>query len=420
MDTTVKKAQAIKTMTSAAVVGGGARRANAETSHRPLAAQAITQGPKHHYFGYYELCPWDVTSRYVLGMETDFFHRGQTAEDVLTIGMIDTATGNQFIPLGQTHAWNWQQGCFLQWLPSASGKEIIYNDCQEGRFVSVIRNIETGVQRVLPRPVAAVSHDGKTALSINFARLYDQRPGYGYAGAADPYAEVNAPEDDGIYFMDLQTGDYRLILSLAQVAKDYFPASQATPKVWFNHLQYNRDDSRFVFLMRYPADNNPPWLTGMFTAALDGSTLYRLAGHTSVSHFDWCDRERILAWTYRPEYGEAFYLCTDQTQQYEAVGLNYLTRDGHCCYSPDRRWILDDTYPDKDGIQVLKLWHVAGQREIILGHFPSPRKFWGGEAQLRCDLHPRWSRDGQKICFDSTQDGSRQVYVIDVSSIVNG
>ena len=46
--------------------------------------------------------------------------------------------------------------------------------------------------------------------------------------------------------------------------------------------------------------------------------------------------------------------------------------------------------------------------------FRSPPAYTG---DVRCDLHPRWSRDGRAVCVDSTDDGTRQVYVLDVGAI---
>jgi hypothetical protein len=31
-----------------------------------LPATPITQGQKHHFFGYYGICPWDATGQYAL------------------------------------------------------------------------------------------------------------------------------------------------------------------------------------------------------------------------------------------------------------------------------------------------------------------------------------------------------------------
>ena len=55
----------------------------------------------------------------------------------------------------------------------------------------------------LDRPVANVARTGDWAVSINFDRLFDFRPGYGYAGQRDRFYDEPHSPDDGIYLIDL-------------------------------------------------------------------------------------------------------------------------------------------------------------------------------------------------------------------------
>ena len=54
-----------------------------------LPSRAITSGPKHHWFGYYDKLQFDPSARYALGMEVDFEHRAPTPHDVIRVGMVD-------------------------------------------------------------------------------------------------------------------------------------------------------------------------------------------------------------------------------------------------------------------------------------------------------------------------------------------
>jgi hypothetical protein len=118
--------------------------------------RAITRGPKFHWFGYYDKLQFDPTGRYVLGMEVDFEHRSPRPEDVIKIGMVDLKEGDRWIELGDTRAWNWQQGSMLQWIPG-SKSEIIWNDRAGDRFVSHILDVKTRKRRTLPAPIYTLS-----------------------------------------------------------------------------------------------------------------------------------------------------------------------------------------------------------------------------------------------------------------------
>jgi hypothetical protein len=82
----------------------------------------------------------------------------------------------------------------------------------------------------------------------------------------------------------------------------------------------------------------------------------------------------------------------------------------------DFRWHrLTDTYPRAKPYRTLILYDLRSGRRTDIGRFYSPPEITG---EIRCDLHPRWSRDGRQVCFDSAHEGHRQVHAADVSRVV--
>ena len=382
----------------------------------PLPVRAVTRPPHHHFFGYYDKSPWDAGRGRLLGLETTCMDRGPTGRDPAVIGVIDVARDYAWEPVAETRAWCWQQGAMLRWLPGSGDREIIYNDFQLGQFVAVIHNLETGHRRLLPRPVYALTPDGRGAVTVNFTRLHHFYLGYGYPGGpADGQLDQPAPADEGVWWLDLATGASRLVVSLAELAAYRPHPRMAGRPRYLNHLQFNTTGTRFILLDRWRADFGH--LTRLYTASPEGPDLCLLADDDVVSHFDWCGADKVLAWARTPELGEHYLLFTDQTDAVEIVGGAVLTEDGHCSYSPDRQWILTDTYPDQEEKRTLLLYHVPTGRRRDLGRFLSPTPVSG---DLRCDLHPRWSPDGRQVCLDSIHEGTRQMYVMDVGEVVSG
>ena len=386
--------------------------------------RTITRGPKHHWFGYYDKLEFDPTNRYVLSNEVDFEHRTPRADDVIRVGMVDTADGDRWIELGTSRAWGWQQGCMLQWLPGSSS-EVIWNDRQGDRFVSHVLDVKTGSRRTLSAPVYTLSPDGRFAMSADFARIQVMRPGYGYVGLPDPHGDDVAPADSGVFRVDLATGEKELVLSLADVATIPHQGERLRD-VWhyFNHLLISPDSRRFIVLHRWrardPETGGPTgrFWTRMLTVNVDGSDLYVLdpSGHTS--HFIWRDPKHVCMWTKPQGKPAAFYLFRDKTREVEVVGEGVMTRNGHNTYLPigNNEWILNDTYPDGGRMQRPYLYHVPTGRRIELGAFHLPPEYKG---EWRCDTHPRSSNDGRLVAIDSPHTGEgRQVHLIDISGIV--
>lgn len=381
--------------------------------------RAITRSPRFHWFGYYDKLQFDPSDRYALSMQVDFEHRSPRADDEIRVGMIDLEDNDRWIDLGSSRAWSWQQGCMLQWVPGSS-TDIIWNDRQDGRFVSYILNVKTGAKRLLPMAVYALSPDGKWAISTDFARLNDTRPGYGYAGLPDPNRDQKIPEDTGIWRMELDSGKTTQVVSLAEAAAVPNRNSDVeNAKHWFNHLLVNTDGTRFCFLHRWSGGvgQKRAFSTRFFTANPDGSDLFVLDPYGGTSHFIWRDPKHIMAWAHHPSHGDKFYLYRDRTEEVQVVAPDVMTVNGHNTYLPqDSNWVLNDTYPDRNRLQNPYLYHLLEERRIPLGHFQSPPDYKG---EWRCDLHPRTNRRGNRVCIDSVHGGNgRQVYLIDISSLV--
>jgi hypothetical protein len=371
----------------------------------------VTPADGHYFHGYYDICPWDASGARMLVMKVPFMDRPPMPTDIAELGFIEMETG-RFQKLADTRAWNFQQGCFLQWLPTAPDRLIIYNDLLRSNHVSVVFDIHEGVRRVLPRPIGAVSANGRYGLTLNFARLFRTRPGYGYGGFSDPFAAELHPALDGVGLLDLATGEYRLAVSVAEAfACLGKPGHMLHQEMWFNHVYFNTTDTRFSFLCRWRVEKGG-WLTEFFAADLTGANLRRLAPRDMTSHYDWRDDKTILAFATVPPIGTRLWLVSDGNASCEVVADGIIMQDTHCSYSNDRRWILNDTYPHREHRRGLFLWDVEGKRRIELGAFHSDPAIAG---EIRCDLHPCWSRDDRHVSFDSIHEGFRGVYVMDVS-----
>jgi len=386
------------------------------------SVRKITKGPKFHWFGYYDKLQFDPSSRYVLGMQVDFEHRSPTPDDVVKIGIIDLQQHDRWTEIGTSSAWGWQQGCMLQWIPK-SNTEIIWNDRIGNQFVSHIYNLKTRKTRTLPKAIYALSPDGKWAIGTEFSRIQGLRPGYGYAGVADPYAEEKTPRDIGIYKMDLLTGESQMLFSIADIAQ--IPSkgqSVADNWHWFNHLLVSPDSKRFLFLNRWRAKKDErqkmavgDFVTRMFTCDANGKDLYCIDPSGFSSHFVWKDNHHVCVFTKPDGHEWGFYEIEDKTGKYIRIGKEKMPVNGHQTYLPignQTEWLLNDTYPDKNRLQTPYLYHTPTDRRIDLGKFLSPPQYTG---EWRCDLHPRFSPDGKKVVIDSAHEGmGRQMYLIDI------
>lgn len=380
-------------------------------------ARRISPLDGEYFFGYYDLQPfWENLH---LTHKTTFADRLQKRGDKAEVGILDMNTA-RYERLDTTGAWNFQQGAMLQWNPTAPGREVIYNSLSDGGYEATVLDIHTGHKRFLEGPVANVSPKGDFALSINFGRMYNFRPGYGYADYGDPLYYHNHSDRDGVFLINMKTGKSRLILSLQQLWEfcgSFF--GDRDEKLVINHITFNTDGSRFLLLLRNFPEPGQNHKTATITANTDGSDLFLLSDFCVQSHYHWRDKEHVIFYSSGKELSCARgkgnnYILKDKTYEGEMIADGYFVGDNHMSYSPDRTLLMTDTYPDDQRMQRLRIYSFAENTCTDLGKFYSiPRS----TIDIRCDLHPRWNQDGSRISFDSTHEGQRGVYMVEFDPI---
>lgn len=376
--------------------------------------------PNHEFFfGYYDKSPWDATDRYVLCLKARDTWSDVSPKEKADILIIDTElpenNSDRIKKVAETRSWNVQQGCMAQWLGPDFSSHIIYNDCRGGKYVAIIRNLISGSERIIPAPVYTVSADGKYALTLDFSRLYNLRPGYGYYNVPEKTKGTALPEATAVWKVDLESGEISDLISYY----DFFSVQPrlemqekgAIHKV--NHLMINPNGKRCAVLYRWFVGQQKYTRLITFDVA-DGHNMYVLSDDNMVSHFFWKDDEHILAFENKKISGPGYYLMKDRTQEFIHL-WPHINNDGHPSYSPNRQFVITDSYPDRTRMQTITLLREKVDTGRTIVKVFSPFKY---DNDTRCDLHPRWNRKGTKICFDSVYEGHRGLYEIDIENLL--
>jgi hypothetical protein len=86
--------------------------------------------------------------------------------------------------------------------------------------------------------------------------------------------------------------------------------------------------------------------------------------------------------------------------------------DGHPSLNPQTGEWLTDQYPDFYGEQALYLFNGDSQAYREVARFAADPRYVG---EWRCDLHPRSSRQGDRAIVDSTHEGYRAIYAVELA-----
>lgn len=382
-----------------------------------LTRDQITSGPKNHLFGYIGhvgTIPWNASGRYIVALRTDFVDRMPGPDDPAEIILLDTE--NDYAPraIDTSRGWNVQQGTMLYWNPADPENQFFFNDRdpETGKVFCVLYDISEGRRvreyRFDDTPVGngGVAFDGKHFAAINYARMARLRRVTGYPGAWDWTEGVSAPEDDGIFLVDVETGEKRLLVSfreLAEALRRERPEIDSMP-LFINHTLWSRTGERLFFFARANF-GRPGRLNASFTIARDGSDLRRQKTHIG-GHPEWDAGSRMIGSI--AERQAVFDV--DSQQLVELIGDRDLFPDpeGDIALSPDLEWLANGYKGDG------KVYYVVHNRSTGQT-FRSPGYDLYGRVSgdLRCDPAPRWNRTGDRLLIPSMmEDGTRQMFVM--------
>lgn len=372
--------------------------------------KTITPENDNFFFGYYDLNAFDSTSKKHLCGRTRFIDRTPLRDDVLELGYVEDRA---FKKIAATTAWNFQQGAMLQYKED-SDDTVFYNIRTDSGYSTVMHNIVTDEKKHFSAAAACISPSGRYGLAINFSRIYDFRKGYGYCGEKDKNSEKNCPEDDGIFLIDFLNNEKKLIISYKEISRLFPSDVTRNEKLVINHITFNKTSDRFVFLLRnFPRKGAKDWGTTVITSDLYGN-MHMIMENKFFSHYAWKNGMQILAFC-APEDKAGLYLIDDLDNYVTELKSPYpngpFGGDIHCIYSPDKRYILGDGYPDTDNYRPLFLYDTETEKIVQL---LKAKSLSDGNWDIRCDLHARFNRRGNRISFDSVHDGKRKICQIDI------
>ena len=372
----------------------------------PKGTIQLNEG-EESFFGYYDKSPVNKDGWVINHISIK--DTGSKINDDSTLGIVlSNIHSGEIIKVGETSSYTWQQGSRAQWIDSES---VIYNDYDEKKelWLSKVFSIITKrVDSIFDLPVQDVFHD-QYLLALNYRRLYTITEDYGYSNLNKlDEKELFDLDSDGITIMDFKTGEYRLLLSLRDIInidyKDEFLNAIHT----VNHIMINKAGTHFIFIHRY-------YRNGVRKDRLmiyDFRSLKVLSNNEMVSHCCWFDDKTVYGYL-RYNNKDGYYFINIDTLEFTLndVVFSLGIGDGHP--SVFGNLIVFDTYPDKSRMQSLFIYNKEKDTVIKILEVFQDIRF---KESSRCDLHPRFSHDGNFIFFDSVFEGKRSQYYITLNN----
>ncbi len=387
-------------------------------SQAAATIEQATYGPANHFFGYIGHVgntPWNATGKYMLVLRTEFQDRMPGPHDAADIVLLDTTLNYAPSVVEQTRAWNPQQGTMLYWNPGAPETQFFFNDRdpETNKVFCVLYDLERHRRlkeyRFEDTPIgnSGVAQGGGWFLGLNYGRMDRLRRVTGYADAFDWTGDAATPANDGIFRVNVETGDKTLLVSFAALADQIRPLRPDVDDVplFINHTLWSRDGQRVLFYLRGHWNVPTPRLNEFFTMHADGTHIQR---HETFpgGHPEWAPGHHIVG----AVDGKQVVYDTDRRVIVNELGNRevFPKPEGDIALSPDGRWFVNG-YKDKDRNVYVVYNMETGSHHIVA----ALKRGVYLKGDVRLDPSPCWRRDAKAFAVPAiAPDGSRQTYVI--------
>ncbi len=259
---------------------------------------------------------------------------------------------------------------------------------------------------------SGVAQHGGHFLAINYARMARLRPVTGYKGTFDWTVGVAHPTDDGVFKIDVDSGEKSLLVSFRQLVKVLqakMPKVEIPP-LFINHTLWDREGDRVFFFARAGWNGKGAKINQPCVIWSDGTHLTSLKQHIG-GHPEWDFGHRMIG---RVGKRQIIY-DTDQQRVVGTLGSPkvFPNPEGDIALSPDGKWFVNG-FKDR---RARKSYYVIYRRED--GAHVRSQGFDIGRwtsGNLRQDPSPCWNRDGTQILVPGLagERSNRQLFIIQI------
>lgn len=380
--------------------------------------RVVSPSDGHFMTTFFDVDAFSPSGRYLAATQVPFVNRIPIPGDAARVCVIDLEE-QTCRALYETRGWGAQLGANVQW--GADDDTLFCNDVRGGRGTGVSISRASGTARYLDGPVYGTTPDRRFSFSADLSLVNAIIPGY---GVPDPLLGKRRQTErvstqEGIWRTDLESGKTELFMSLSDIVSQ-LPDQQSVAggRYYVFNVKVNRQGTRlFAVLFSRKVPLRGGWPTQLVTMNIDGSgvrlampdRLWRIGGH----HPSWtADGDHILMNLRLDGKRMAFVKFRFDGSNLQAIAPGH-KGSGHPSLRPtDERYLLTDSYVSEgfkaaDGSVPLRLIDLQSNEERAICRVDTRQL----DGPRRIDPHPVWERSGQRIAFNASIDGYRQVLV---------